>query len=64
MVKKNVLILGGAGFIGLEIARYLGKNRDYNITIADISSSGVLDPYILVGPYLERVLDGAEEHHR
>ena len=33
---KKVIILGGAGFIGLNIARYLIKNRNYKITIADI----------------------------
>lgn len=32
---KNVLILGGAGFIGFNIAKYLAANRDYRITIAD-----------------------------
>ena len=34
-MKKKVLLLGGAGFIGLNIARYLGENRDYELTIAD-----------------------------
>ena len=29
MKKKRVLILGGAGFIGLGIAKYLGENRNY-----------------------------------
>ena len=38
MKKKNVLILGGAGFIGLGLAKYICKNRDYEITIADIYS--------------------------
>ena len=36
---KKVLILGGAGFIGLELARFLGEKRKYNITIADICST-------------------------
>ena len=39
MKQKKVLILGGAGFIGLGIAKYLGANREYEITIADIFSS-------------------------
>ena len=43
MKNKKVLILGGAGFIGLGIAKYLGENRDYKITIADIFSSGQKD---------------------
>jgi UDP-glucose 4-epimerase len=43
MKKKRVLILGGAGFIGLGIAKYLGENKNYNITIADIFSPGQKD---------------------
>ena len=31
---EKVLLLGGAGFIGFSIAKYL-KNEDYKITIAD-----------------------------
>ena len=43
MKKKKVLILGGAGFIGLGISEFLGKNRDCEITIADILSPGQKD---------------------
>jgi UDP-glucose 4-epimerase len=32
---KKVLILGGAGFIGFNISKYLAENRDYELTIAD-----------------------------
>lgn len=32
---KKVLLLGGAGFIGYNITKYLAENRDYKITIAD-----------------------------
>jgi nucleoside-diphosphate-sugar epimerase len=39
-VKKSVLILGGAGFIGYHIARYLVENRDYTLTIVDDFSNG------------------------
>jgi nucleoside-diphosphate-sugar epimerase len=42
-MKKSVLLLGGAGFIGYNIARYLAENRDYNVTIADDFSSGKKD---------------------
>ena len=42
-MKKKVLILGGAGFIGLGISEFLGKNRDCKITIADILSPGQKD---------------------
>jgi nucleoside-diphosphate-sugar epimerase len=43
---KKVIILGGAGFIGLNIARYLIKNRKYEITIADNLSRGKMDFYM------------------
>lgn len=32
---KKVLLLGGAGFIGYNICKYLSENREYQITIAD-----------------------------
>ena len=32
---KKVLLLGGAGFIGYNITKYLAENRAYKITIAD-----------------------------
>jgi len=32
---KKVLLLGGAGFIGFNIAKYLAENGGYTITIAD-----------------------------
>jgi UDP-glucose 4-epimerase len=34
-MSKKVLILGGAGFIGFNIAKWLSQHRDYQITIAD-----------------------------
>lgn len=34
-MSKKVLILGGAGFIGFNITKYLAENRDYQLTIAD-----------------------------
>ena len=34
-MSKKVLILGGAGFIGFNVAKYLAKNRDYQLSIAD-----------------------------
>lgn len=43
MEVKKVLLLGGAGFIGINIAKYLVKNRDYKITIADNFSRGQMD---------------------
>ena len=34
-MSKKVLILGGAGFIGFNVAKWLAENRDYQLTIAD-----------------------------
>jgi UDP-glucose 4-epimerase len=42
-MKKKVLLLGGAGFIGLNISKFLAENRNYSITIADNFSRGKLD---------------------
>jgi nucleoside-diphosphate-sugar epimerase len=41
--RRSALILGGAGFIGYHIARYLAKNRRYDLTIADDFSGGCRD---------------------
>ena len=59
-MKKKVLILGGAGFIGLGIARYLGANRDYDITIADIFSPGQKDSDLnqIVSDYSIKLIEG------
>ena len=43
---KKVLILGGAGFIGFNIANYLSSNKEYQITIADNFSRGKNDAYL------------------
>lgn len=45
MIKNKVLILGGGGFIGINIAKYLNENRDFSITIADKVFSRNLDEY-------------------
>ena len=34
-MSKNVLIIGGGGFIGSNIANFLLKNRNYNLDIVD-----------------------------
>ena len=59
-MKKKVLILGGAGFIGLGIAKYLGENKNYNITIADIFSPGQKDADFdqVVSDYSIKVIEG------
>jgi nucleoside-diphosphate-sugar epimerase len=43
MKKRSVLLLGGAGFIGYYIAKYLAENRNYALTIADDFSGGSRD---------------------
>ena len=59
-MNKKALILGGAGFIGLGIARFLGANRNYNITIADIFSPGQKDSDFdqVVSDYSIKLIDG------
>jgi UDP-glucose 4-epimerase len=39
---KNILITGGAGFIGSNLAHYL-KDKNYNITIIDDLSGGIIE---------------------
>jgi nucleoside-diphosphate-sugar epimerase len=58
--KKSVLILGGAGFIGYHVGRYLAENRDYTLTIADDFSTGNLDADLqaLCSRYTIRVITG------
>ena len=34
-MKRKVLILGGGGFIGSQIAKILAKRKNYDLTIAD-----------------------------
>ena len=60
MKKKKVLILGGAGFIGLGIAKFLGQNKDYDITIADIFTAGQrdLDFNQVTSDYEIKVIEG------
>ena len=43
---KKVLILGGAGFIGFNIAKNLLETTDYKITIADNLARGKKDDYL------------------
>ncbi len=43
---KKILILGGAGFIGLEIAKSLSKKEGYDVTVADILSNKSNDDYL------------------
>ena len=41
--KKKVLLIGGSGFIGFNLCKYLVKNRNYSITIADNQFRGKRD---------------------
>lgn len=40
---KKILILGGAGFIGFNLAKQLHKKEDHHVTIADNLSRGKMD---------------------
>ncbi len=40
---KKVLLIGGAGFIGFNIAKFLSTNRNYELTIADNFFRGKMD---------------------
>lgn len=42
--RTSALLLGGSGFIGFGIAKFLKENRDYDITIVDDFSAGGDDP--------------------
>ena len=56
---KKALLIGGAGFIGKNIAEYLAKNRDYQITIADNFFRGKMDEdlRVLVKKYNIRIVE-------
>lgn len=43
---KKVLLIGGAGFIGYNITKYLAEERDYELTIADNFFRGKMDAYL------------------
>ena len=45
-MKKKVLLIGGAGFIGLRIANYLGEKGNYEIHIIDNFFRGKEDDYL------------------
>ncbi len=44
---KKVLILGGAGFIGFNVAKRLSQRDGYDITLADNLSRGKMDDYLI-----------------
>jgi nucleoside-diphosphate-sugar epimerase len=59
-MSKRVLLLGGAGFIGFNITKYLAENRDYQLTIADNFARGKQDDYFteLVSKHNIKVVEG------
>jgi UDP-glucose 4-epimerase len=59
-MKKKALLLGGAGFIGLNITKYLAENRTYEITVADNFSRGKKDADLmdLVNRFGVKIIEG------
>lgn len=59
-MSKKVLLLGGAGFIGFNIARYLAEHCNYSLTIADNFARGKQDDHFteLVGRHNIKVVAG------
>lgn len=59
-MSKKVLLLGGAGFIGYNITKYLAENRSYSLTIADSFARGKQDDLFnaLVDQYNVKVIAG------
>jgi nucleoside-diphosphate-sugar epimerase len=45
MYKKKVLILGGAGFVGMHLAKFITHHRDHELTIADYAFGRNLTDY-------------------
>ena len=46
METKKCLVIGGAGFIGMNIVKELAEKGNYNITIGDNFSRGKKDEYL------------------
>jgi UDP-glucose 4-epimerase len=59
-MNKKVLILGGAGFIGFNILKFLAENRNYSLTVADNFARGKEDELFtsLVYKYNIKVIPG------
>lgn len=59
-MKKKVLLIGGAGFIGYNLTKYLANERDYAITIGDNFFRGQMDEYLsaLVDKHDIKVVQG------
>jgi len=57
---KKVCILGGTGFIGYNLARYIAENRNYLVTIADNFFRGQMDTYVkdLIYKYNVKLIKG------
>ena len=44
-MSDKVLIIGGAGFVGINLAKFLVKNRSYEITLADCNFTRDMTAY-------------------
>lgn len=59
-MKKSVLIIGGAGFVGLNLLKNLAKKNIYKLSLADDFSRGQMDSSLslLVEKYNIKVIKG------
>ncbi|MEM6725378.1 MAG: NAD-dependent epimerase/dehydratase family protein [Bacteroidota bacterium] len=57
---KKACLLGGAGFIGMNLTKFLAENRDYELTIADNFFRGKMDDQLtaLVEKHNIKVIEG------
>ena len=42
---KKILVLGGAGFVGINLAKFLLRNREVELTLADYSFAREVSDY-------------------
>ncbi len=59
-MKRNILVTGGAGYIGSHVVKQLGEAENYNITVIDNLSTGNKDA-ILYGNLIQEDLSNFDK---